>query len=161
MFRRGRLPGRGEETELEVHSWTRRGFFGSYATLYKTRNPGDAVRYESGLGPAWVDCATLEPSDATRADGSPLPIMTNGEVTVSVSKRAAAMPFCWRNADADELYFIDRGHCLFETELGRLSAEPGDLVFLPRNVVYRTVPQGDEQRHLILETRPLLESAEP
>ncbi len=160
MFRRGRLPGRGEDTELEVHSWTRRGFFGSYATIYKTRNPGDALRWEIGLGPAAIDLASVRPSDADRADGTPLPLMTNGEVTISVSKRRDPMPYCWRNADADELYFVDRGHCLFETELGRLNAEPGELIVLPRNVVYRTIPQDDEQVHLILETVPLLESAE-
>src|SRR5712691_10653099 len=161
MFRRGRLPARGEDSELEVHSWTRRGFFGSYATIYKTHNPGNALSWETGLGPAAVDVERAQPSDAERSDGLPLPLITNGEITVSVSKRSAAMPYCWRNANADELFFIHRGRCLFETELGRLSAEPGDLVFLPRNLVYRTVPEGGEQVHLILETIPLLESAEP
>lgn len=122
-----RIPARGEDSEIEVRSWTRRGFFGSYATIYKTDNPGDALRWESGLGPAAVHVQQVRSSDADRPDGLPLPVITNGEITVSVSKRRATMPYCWRNTDADELFFIHRGHCLFETELGWLRGEPGDL----------------------------------
>src|SRR5579862_3641375 len=160
MFRKGRVPARGEQTELEVHSWTRRGFFGPYATIYKTRNPGNALRWDVGLGPCAVDLNEARPSDEDQSDGQPMPVLTNGDVTVSVSKRRAPMPYCWRNADADELYFIHHGHCRFETELGRLDAEPGDLVYLPRNIVYRAVPRAEDGLHLILETQSFLETAE-
>jgi homogentisate 1,2-dioxygenase len=160
MFRRGAVPAQGEHGDFDVHWWTRRGFFGSYAVLYKTRNPGDALRWEEGLGPAAVDTAKLRPSDMDGPDGLPLPVITNGDITILVSRRVTPMPSCWRNADADELYFIDRGRCRFETEFGRLQAQPGDLVFLPRNVVYRTVPLTADTLHVILETRPFLESAD-
>jgi homogentisate 1,2-dioxygenase len=70
------------------------------------------------------------------------------------------MPFCWRNADADELYFVHRGAARFETELGSLDAEPGDFVYLPRNLVYRVNPEGEDTLHLVLETQALLETAD-
>src|SRR5258708_6181079 len=160
MFRRGVVPAQGEHGDFEVQWWTRRGFFGSYAVLYKSRNPGEALRWEEGLGPAAVDTANLRPSDMDAPDGLPLPVLTNGEITILVSKRTTAMPSCWRNAEADELYFSDGGRCRLETEFGRLEGQPGDLVFLPRNVVYRTIPLTLDTLHVILETRPLLESAD-
>jgi homogentisate 1,2-dioxygenase len=160
MYQKGRVPGRGEETELTVHAWTRRGFFGDYATLYKTHNPGNALRWDAGLGPAAIDVNKAKPSDAERADGRPLPLVTNGDITVSVSKRRETAPYCWRNADADELYFIDRGRCRFETELGRLEAGASDMVYLPRNMIYRLVPLTGDNQFLILETKSFLETAE-
>ncbi len=160
MFRRGTVPAPGQPTDYQVQWWTRRGFFGSYAVLYKTHNPGEALSWESGLGPAAVDTAKLRSTDQDRPDGLPLPVLINGAITISVSKRSEAMPFCWRNAEADELYFIDQGRCRFDTEFGRIEAGPGDLVFFPRNVVYRTVPLSADTRHLIVETKPMMESAE-
>jgi homogentisate 1,2-dioxygenase len=160
MYRLGNVPKRGEETELFQHMYTRRGFFGPYATLYKTRNPGEPIRWDPRLGPCAIDPAAARPTDLDRPDGSPLPLLTNGTVTVSVSRRREAMPFCWRNVDADELYFVHRGRCRFETELGWLEAEPGDFVYLPRNIVYRAVPHTEDTVQLILETRSMLEPAD-
>jgi homogentisate 1,2-dioxygenase len=89
-----------------------------------------------------------------------MPALTNGDVTVSVSRRRAAMPFCWRNVDADELYFIHRGPARFETEMGWIDAVPGDFVYLSRNMVYRVIPQSEDSLYLILETKGLLEPAD-
>ena len=160
MYRKGNTPRRGDETELFTHSWTRKGFFGPYANLYKTRNPGEPIRWDKRLGPCAIDPAQTRPSDLERADGLPLPLLTSGDVTVSVSRRRERMPFCWRNVDADELYFIHRGACRFETEFGWIEADPGDMVYLPRNVVYRAIPRSENTVHLILETRSMLEPAD-
>lgn len=160
MFRKGHVPRRGEQTELCVHAWTRKGFFGTYANLYKTRNPGEPIRWDKGLGPCALDPTRARPDDGERPDGGPAPLLTNGDVTLSLSRRAAPMPFCWRNADADELYFIHRGPARFETEMGSLTAEPGDLVYLPRNMVYRVTPAAEDSIHLILETQGFLEPAD-
>lgn len=160
MFRKGYAPGRNEETDLYVHSWTRKGFFGAYATLYKRRNPGEPIRWDHRLGPAAIDLDRARPDDLERAEGLPMPLLTNGNITVSVSRRSAPMPFCFRNVDGDELYFIHQGRARFETELGRLTADPGDFVYLPRNVLYRVVPEDQDTLHVILETKSLLETAE-
>ena len=160
MYRKGDVPKHREESELIVHSWTRKGFFGSYANIYKTHNPGEPIRWDTGLGPASISVDECEPSDHQRPDGKPMRLLSNGNITLAVSRRGSAMPYCWRNADADELFFVHRGEARFETELGLLSAEPGDFVYLPRNIVYRLVPQTPENLFLILETRSLLETAD-
>ncbi|HEY7061196.1 MAG TPA: homogentisate 1,2-dioxygenase [Chloroflexota bacterium] len=160
MYRKGNVPRRGEETELFAHSYTRKGFFGPYATLYKTRNPGEPTRRDRALSPLAIDLNETRPSDMDRADGRPMRLFANDELTVHVSRRREAMPYCWRNADGDELYFIHQGPARFETELGALEAVIGDFVYLPRNVVYRVIPRTEDALHLILETQTWLEPAD-
>src|SRR6185436_19901207 len=106
MFKKGNVPGRKAESELTVHSFTRKGFFGPYETIYKTRNPGQPIRWDRGVGPEAIAIERAETGDRQSAAGLPMPALTNGDVTVSVSRRREPMPYCWRNADADELYFI-------------------------------------------------------
>lgn len=62
-----------------------------------------------GLGPCAIDLAETRPSDLERPEGLPMPLLSNGGVTVSVSRRREPMPFCWRNVDGDELFFLHRG----------------------------------------------------
>lgn len=160
MYRIGNVPRRPGDSELFQHMWTRKGFFGAYANLYKTQSPGEPVRWDPRLGPAAIDVAEAQPGDLDDPRGGSLPLLTNGDVTVSVSRRREAMPFCWRNVDADELYFIHRGRARFETEFGVLDGEPGDFVYLPRNAVYRVVPGTNDTIHLIVETQSMLETAD-
>lgn len=160
MYRKGNVPKRREDSELYVHSFTRNGFFGPYANLFKTRNPGEPIRWDKRLGPCAIPLDMTQPTDLTSAEGSPLPLFQSQDVTISVSRRRDPMPFCWRNADADELFFVHAGVARFETELGILTAEPGDFVYLPRNMVYRVIPETTETYHVILETAGLLEPAD-
>jgi homogentisate 1,2-dioxygenase len=160
MYRIGNVPRKPQDSELFQHMWTRKGFFGAYANLYKTQSPGEPVRWDPRLGPASIDVARAHPTDLVDPDGGPLPLLENGDICVSVSRRREPMPFCWRNVDADELYFIHRGRARFETEFGLLDAEPGDFVCLPRNTVYRVVPQSDDTLHLILESQSMLDTAD-
>jgi homogentisate 1,2-dioxygenase len=67
--------------------------------------------------------------------------MGNHDVTVSVSRRSAAMPFYYRNADGDELIFVHRGAGTIETDFGPLAFEKGDYINIPRAVTYRVVPE--------------------
>jgi homogentisate 1,2-dioxygenase len=161
-FEKGNLPQAGKEvTELYEQSYTRKGFFGPYARLYKTRDPGQPVRAADELQSVHLDLREIRTGDLERADGLPAPVVTSDTVALYASRRRAPMPYCWRNADADALYFLHRGPARFETDFGHLTAEPGDFVYLPRNVIYRVVPLAGDTIHLILETRELLESAEP
>jgi homogentisate 1,2-dioxygenase len=160
MFSKGNVPRRGADTDLTAHSWTRRGFFGPYATVYKTRDPGRPIRQDKALSTSLIDVQQAQPADLEHPDGLPMPLVANKEVLVSVSRRRVAMPYCWRNADGDELFFVHQGSCRFETDFGVLNSEPGDLIYLPRNVVYRVIPRSADVVHLILETQSMLEPAD-
>jgi homogentisate 1,2-dioxygenase len=51
-----------------------------------------------------------------------------------------AMPWFFRNADADELLFVHDGAGRLETDFGPLAYEAGDYVLVPRGTVYRLAP---------------------
>jgi homogentisate 1,2-dioxygenase len=159
LVQRGQ-PVRGPQAGIVRHSYTRKGFFGPFATLSQTRDLGRPIRVDSELTPQPIELARIVPSDLQAADGLPMPLLSSDDVTLLLSRRREPMPFCWRNADGDELHFIHRGECRFETEFGQLTASPGDFVYLGRNVIYRLVPLGEDNLHLILQTRELLELAD-
>ncbi len=96
-----------EGTFEEEHG--RKGFFGKAAHLYHTHPPTAWTRFEGPLRPHCFDCNALHPTDQDDPRGVPLPFLASDDVQVSVSRRTAPMPFFFRNADGDELYFIHRG----------------------------------------------------
>ncbi len=53
---------------------------------------------------------------------------------------AEPMPYLFRNADADELFFVHAGSGRLETDFGPLSYAPGDYLLLPRGTTYRLHP---------------------
>jgi homogentisate 1,2-dioxygenase len=63
------------------------------------------------------------------------------------------MPYFFRNADADELWFVHRGEGTFETEFGPLEFRPGDYVVLPKGVTHRCVPQTRDNYFLHVASR--------
>src|SRR5262245_18911986 len=134
------------------HSYTRKGFFGTFARIYQTGDLVRPIRADKELGPFGIVLHDLTTDDMRAAEGLPMPLVSNRDVTVSVSRRREPMPYCWRNADGDELYFIHRGECRFETLLGHLTAGPADFVYIGRGMVYRLVPISEDNICLVLET---------
>lgn len=131
----------------------RRGFYGKSAHLYHTHPPTGWIRFEGKLRPHCIDCNKLRPGDLNDPKGSPVAFLGNGDVRLSVSRRSAAMPFYFRNADGDELYFVHRGKGVIETDFGPLTFEPGDYINLPRAVTYRVVPETKDNFFLIIESK--------
>ena len=140
-----------EGTFEEEHG--RRGFYGKSAHLYHAHPPTGWIRFEGKLRPHCIDCNKLRPTDQDDPNGSPVAFMGNRDVRISVSRRTAPMPFYFRNADGDELYFVHRGKGTVETDFGPLSFEPGDYINLPRAVTYRVVPETKDNFFLIIESK--------
>ena len=70
------------------------------------------------------------------------------------------MPFYFRNADGDELYFVHRGRGKIETDFGPLDFEPGDYINIPRAVTYRIVPETRDNFFLIIQSKHEFEQPE-
>jgi homogentisate 1,2-dioxygenase len=70
------------------------------------------------------------------------------------------MPFYYRNADGDELYFVHRGEGTIETDFGPLTFEKGDYIIIPRAVTYRVVPKTRDNFFLITESTSEFEQPE-
>ena len=135
-----------------VHLWSRDGFLGANAVALR---PGYTPTYRSVAGlhaPQRFNLLEVAAEDHGNPDALPTAVMTarNG-VKLSVSRRTAATPFTVRNAEADELHFIQSGRCRFHTDFGSLEAGPLDFVCLPRSVSYRLEPLSADLAALIVE----------
>jgi len=140
-----------EGTFEEEHG--RRGFYGKTAHLYHAHPPTDWIRFEGKLRPHRFDLNKLEPTDRTEERGAPAAFLGNDDLLLSVSRRASPMPFYYRNADGDELYFVHRGEGVIETDFGPLDFERGDYLVLPRAVTYRVVPRTEDNFFLIIQSQ--------
>jgi len=140
-----------DNTFEEEHG--RKGFYGRTAHLYHTHPPTGWVRFEGKLRPHRFDLNRVEPSDIDDPHGRPLAVLGNDDLRVSVSRRAAAMPFYFRNADWHELYFVHRGEGVIETDFGDMAFRKGDYIVIPRSVTYRIAPETPDNFFLIVESK--------
>lgn len=138
----------------------RKGFYGKSAHLYHAHPPTGWIRFEGKLRPHCFDLNRLEPSDLHDAAGAPIAFLGNNDVRLYVSQRSQPMPFYFRNADGDELYFVHRGTGLVETDFGPLRFEPGDYIVIPRAVTYRIVPDSSDNFFLIVQSATEFEQPE-
>ncbi len=128
--------------------YARNGFFGRYAHLYREHAPVGWTRIEGPLRPRLYD---LAPAPAGDYLASRVPVLANADCKVFVAAIREAMPYLFRNADADELLFVHAGGGRLETDFGPLAYEPGDYLVIPRGTAYRLAPTSATQL-LIVET---------
>lgn len=126
--------------DLFEEHFSRQGFFGPAAMLYHENPIKDALRVEGPINVGLASFQDLEAGDAVDPEGMPTKLLFNDQLSISVSRRAAAMPYLMRNIDADSLYFVHRGTGVIATEFGPLAYEPGDIVLLQKGVTYRVLP---------------------
>jgi len=161
--RRGEIPykttGLGEYVD-EVYSL--KGFFGEWAHLYRRHNLAHPRRWsDDRLLYSGIDPARLSISDREDARGTPLKLLDGPGVSVSLSRRGAAMPFAEKNVDRHQIRFYHRGSFRLETELGPLDVEPGDFVVIPRGLIYRELPHDREDNFVyVFETEATIQLAE-
>lgn len=130
----------------------RQGFFGPVAMLYHENFPNDVIRIKGPLQPrqASVLEASVEDRDDPRADYTVL--SHNEDVRCGISRRREDMPFCYRSADGDLLYFVHTGHGVFATEFGPLAYEPGDYILLPKGTTFRHMPSDADGLFFVTES---------
>ncbi len=140
--------------DLREEHISRQGFFGPVAMIYREHGPNEVVRVEGSLLPRRVaDTTRVEPTDQFDPRGAPEVMLSNADVSVAVSRRAAAMPYAYRDVDGDLLYFIHQGTGMFATEFGRLAYEPGDYVLIPKGITFRVMPD-DVDSHMLVVCSP-------
>jgi homogentisate 1,2-dioxygenase len=130
----------------------RKGFAGRVSQFYRLHPPTEWTRIEGPLRPRGINTYALDPADRHDPKGEPLRVFYNDNVTISISRRSAAMPYCFRNADGDELHFIHKGKGLLQSDYGPLRYEEGDYIVIPKGTSYQIVPDQSENLSLIVET---------
>jgi homogentisate 1,2-dioxygenase len=115
----------------------RNGFFGRYAHLYRQHAPVGWSRIEGPLRPRAYDLRRWTPPEGglVRRD-----LLTNEDVRIGIAQLAEPSTGFFRNADADELWFVHDGSGRLESDFGPLAYEPGDYLVIPRGITYRWAP---------------------
>ena len=122
----------------------RNGFAGRVSQFYHLHPPTEWTRIEGPLRPRGINSYALNPSDSRDPKGEPLRVFYNENVAISISRRSAAMPYCFRNGDGDELHFIHKGNGLLRSDYGPLRYEEGDYIAIPKGTSYQIVPDQSE-----------------
>ena len=118
--------------EFKKEHLSRLGFAGPVAMLYGSDGPNEVVRIEGDYRPRQIASADVATADASDRRGGSLTLLSNGDVTIAISRRRQAMPYGYRNIDGDLLYFVHRGNGVFATEFGLLRYEPGITCCSPK-----------------------------
>lgn len=102
-----------------------------------------------------VNDPELRPSNYAKAEGTPLPMLQADGVRVDLSKRTKEpMNFWHRNMDYDEIIFCHKGQIHWETELGNITLNPGELFVIPKGVAHRSMPPEDsEEENIVIELK--------
>ena len=130
----------------------RGGFQGRVAEMYRRNEPTGWTRVEGDFAPLDLDGQLIDASDATNVRGLPTRCFHNDDLTISVSRRSEPMPYWYRNADGDEIWFTHRGEGVVETEFGPLDFKAGDYIVLPKGVTFRVVPSTRDNYFLHIES---------
>ena len=102
-----------------------------------------------------VNDSSLRPSNYAKPDGTPLPIFQADGVRVDLSKRTKEpMNFWHRNLECDELIFCYKGTIHWETELGSITLESGEMFVIPRGIAHRSLPPANSSaENIIIELK--------
>ncbi len=128
---------------LVEEEYARNGFFGKYAHLYRTEAPVKWTHIEGDLKPRCYDTQKL--TDGLDFLSARRCMLYNDDVKVHYSKFKEAMSYFFRNADADELFFVHEGAGKVETDFGPLDYEEGDYILVPRGTVFRWHPKAHSE----------------
>ncbi len=140
------------------------GFTGLQSLLYTLRRPTNVKKVEK----AWVQSREADPAGwqgmrhwrthrLESAGGSAVRdrtlVLFNDDVAVSMSRPTRADDFLYRNGQADEVIYVTQGGGVLESQFGNLVYREGDYLVIPRGIIFRLVPDGSEQIHLVIESR--------
>lgn len=100
-----------------------------------------------------VNDPNLRPSNYAMAEGTILPMLQAEGVRIDLSKRTKEpMTFWHRNMDCDEVIFCYKGSIHWETELGNITLQSGEMFVIPKGIAHRSLPPPDSnEENIILE----------
>lgn len=118
----------------------RDGFYGPVSHLYRTHPPVAWTRIEGPLRPQAFDTRKILYPNMPGLIENRFPLLYNQDVRMSVVTLEQAMPYLFRNADGDDVFFVHAGQGRLETDFGPVQYERGDYIVLPKGTTYRFLP---------------------
>ena len=121
---------------LFEEEYGRSGFFGGYAHLYRKNPPVNWIKIEGPLKPRSFQLLELGIEKESYYLKNRKKILYNQDVNLSFCQINQTMPYYFRNADGDELFFVHKGSGKLHTDFGSIPYEEGDYLIIPKGVVY-------------------------
>ncbi len=148
---------RGADGELRFEEcFTRDGFDGPYTIMYHLRRPHTqrVAQAEHGWpAPVAVPARALakrhyKTGELAKQNGPQVncrvPLVFNSDVTCGVAFPTAEDPVYVVNGDADDLVYVHEGGGTLRSLLGDVEFSQGDYVFVPRGLLHRFIPKGEQ-----------------
>src|ERR1700722_10580589 len=124
-----------DDVGVAIH--TREGFVGDVCVMLRPNSIHQYAEVSGPHAPHRVDLARLQLPDREDTRSVPAPFLVGRSgLAISASALARPTPFVLKNAECDELHFIQEGELDFVTAFGTLRTEPGDFVYVARSVGY-------------------------
>jgi homogentisate 1,2-dioxygenase len=149
------LRGAGGELRFE-ECFTRDGFDGPYTILYHERRPhvhrlapakhgwaAPVAAPERELAKRHYKTFELAGQRGPQIDAR-VPLMFNTDMIAGVAFPTAVDPVYIADGDADQLVYVHRGGGTLRTLLGDITFAQGDYVFVPRGLLHRFLPAGEQ-----------------
>ncbi|RME14572.1 MAG: homogentisate 1,2-dioxygenase [Bdellovibrio sp.] len=137
---------------LVEEEYGREGFFGPYTHFYRTAPPVNWTHIEGPLRPHSLDCNQLEKTKTSDFITGRQTLLYNQDVQIQFLYLDTPMPYLFRNADGDDLFFVHKGQGKMETDFGPFQYKKGDYLVIPRGTVYRLFPK-EPSAFLVVESK--------
>ena len=124
-------------------------------TLTHGISPIENSENAGGLRKLDVLDSRFRPENYNKADGAPLRLFDSAPVKLDLSKRSQEdMGFWHRNVDYHEIIFCFRGALRWETELGTVTLNAGEMILIPKGITHRSMlcPES-EAENILLELK--------
>jgi len=149
---------RGPDGALRYEEcFTRDGFDGPYTILYHLRRPhthrlapaahgwaAPAAAADRALAKRHYRTGELANHTGPQIDAR-VPLLFNDDVIAGVAFPSAEDPVYIADGDADQLIYVHRGGGVLRSLLGDVAFAQGDYVFVPRGLLHRFLPSGEQQ----------------
>jgi homogentisate 1,2-dioxygenase len=87
-----------------------------------------------------------------------VPLLFNADVRISKGHPDAPMDFFFRNGHFDEVFFIQRGSGVLESQFGTLEFRKHDYLVVPRGVIYKLRFEDGAGRFLLIESAAMIQT---
>jgi len=138
------------------------GFSGASSLLYHLRRPTSVCNVSSFMPLAWESnpdptfrlrhFRTRQLRPVLSPTLNRVPLLFNRDIALSVVQPEQADDFFYRNAQGDEITFVEEGIGCLESQMGELSFKAGDYIVVPRGILHRLRFDPGVVRLLILES---------
>ena len=81
------------------------------------------------------------------------PVLVNNDVYIELASPTESMTtYFYKNADADEVFFIHKGSGVLKTQMGNIPFSYGDYLVIPRGMIYQIEFENEDNRLLIIQS---------